>query len=293
MNAEEIAKLCDALSITEKEMPAHTLNVTLTDRGKKRLAMCIVGKVLTSRLVKKEVFIDVMSKIWRVSGGVDIEPIKGNIFAFYFTNDEDRMRVLRGGPWSFDRAIIIFDEPTGTRDISNLRFNYVDFWVQIHNLPLLCMNEEIGITLGSLIGEVRDYDSGITSDASGRYIRVRVTIPVDKPLQRSLRVDLLGDEKISTMLLRYERLLDYCFKCGRLGHLLDECVEKVNVRDLSSDASRKLGVWLRAVSPPKRPFNGFGRLDKRIWSRNKAGGNSRIDSGNRNLQSNWRERHEN
>ncbi|KAK3189668.1 hypothetical protein Dsin_029229 [Dipteronia sinensis] len=151
-------------------MPAHTLDANLTNKGKKRLALCIVGKVLTSKLVKKDIFIDVMNKVWRVSGGVDIEPIKGNVFAFYFSNEEDKMLVLRGGPWSFDRAIIVFDEPTGTGDVSNLKFNSIDFWVQIHNLPLICLNEEIGISLGSLIGEVRDYDPSVTVDGSGRYL---------------------------------------------------------------------------------------------------------------------------
>lgn len=49
-----------------------------------------------------------------------------------------------------------------------------------------------------------------------RFIRVRVVIAANEPLLRSIRVDLLGNGKITTMLLRYERLLDYCFKCVRI-----------------------------------------------------------------------------
>ncbi|KAK3213213.1 hypothetical protein Dsin_017919, partial [Dipteronia sinensis] len=55
--------------------------------------------------------LEVMNKIWRVDGGVEIESVEGNIFAFFFRNMEDLHKILRGGPWSFDQAIIVFDKP--------------------------------------------------------------------------------------------------------------------------------------------------------------------------------------
>ncbi|KAK2638577.1 hypothetical protein Ddye_026372 [Dipteronia dyeriana] len=116
------------------------------------------------------------------------------------------------------------------------------------------MTKEIVTSLGEMIWEVHDFDNGITTDISGRYLRVRIMVSVDRPLLRSLWVDLLWDGNISTMLLQYERILDYCFKCGCLGHVLDECTEEVNVRYFSSEANRRLRAWLCAVSPPKRSF---------------------------------------
>ncbi|KAK1552012.1 hypothetical protein Q3G72_008886 [Acer saccharum] len=96
---------------------------------------------------------------------------------------------------------------------------------------------------------------------AGRFLRVRVTVAIDKPLQRCLLVDLLDNGKITTMLLRYERLMDYCFKCDKLGHVMDECVVEVDEeRNVLTEASRKLAVWLRASSPPKRIFRGPGRF---------------------------------
>ncbi|KAK1592120.1 hypothetical protein Q3G72_019877 [Acer saccharum] len=93
------------------------------------------------------------------------------------------------------------------------------------------------------------------------------------------------------MLLRYESLLDYCFKCGRLGHILDECTKEVNVRDLSSEDNRRLGAWISVVSPPKRPFIGTGRTNKRIWGKLKGfGGSISKYENHRSLQTNWRER---
>ncbi|TXG57172.1 hypothetical protein EZV62_018485 [Acer yangbiense] len=77
---------------------------------------------MKKKLVNKEVFMDVMNKIWRVNGGVEIEPIEGNIFAFYFKSKEDMQRILRGGPWNFDQAIIVFDKPTRAGEIAELQF---------------------------------------------------------------------------------------------------------------------------------------------------------------------------
>ncbi|TXG60642.1 hypothetical protein EZV62_015215 [Acer yangbiense] len=262
MNADEIIKLCDGLMIKEKKGPARTLDVSLKKMSENRLAMSLVGKVLKKKLINNEVFISVMNKIWRVNGGVQIKPVEGNIFVFYFSNLEDRQRILKGGPWTFDRATIVFDKPASAGEIQQMKFQLVDFWVQIHNLLLLCFTEEIGSFLGSMIGEVHDMDLVARSDGSSRFLRVRVTIKVDRPLKRCLLVDFLGDGIVTTMLLRYERLMGYCFRCDKLGHMLDECtVELEEEREVSSATSRKLAVWLRASSPPKRSFRGLGRQE--------------------------------
>ncbi|KAK1582191.1 hypothetical protein Q3G72_012621 [Acer saccharum] len=123
MNADDIASLCNGLSIHEKERPVCTLDGNLKDKGEQRLPLCLVGKVLTTKLVNKNVFIDVMNKIWRVEGGVEIDQIKGNTFEFLFKSLKDRQRVLSGGPWSFDRAILVFEKPTGEGVVDDMKFN--------------------------------------------------------------------------------------------------------------------------------------------------------------------------
>ncbi|KAK3189422.1 hypothetical protein Dsin_028983 [Dipteronia sinensis] len=264
MNAYDIASLCNAFSLKEKERPICILDPKLKNRGEQRLALCRVGKILTTKLINRDAFVDVMNRIWRVDGGVEIEPIKWNIFAFYFRNTKDRKIVLNGGPWTFDRATIAFEKPTGTGDVLEMKFNLVDYWVQIQYLPLLCMTEEIGLFLGQMIGEVRDIDLRMTTDISSLFLWVQITIPIEAPLQRSLRVDLLGSGKVTTMLLRYEILLDYCFGCGRIGHIADECSDEENLKEVPSEATRSLHVWLRATSSPKWPFMGrgiVGRMD--------------------------------
>ncbi|TXG57376.1 hypothetical protein EZV62_018689 [Acer yangbiense] len=127
-------------------------------------------------------------------------------------NQKDRRRVLIGEPWSFDNFLIVLAKPNGKGDILNIPFNKTAFWVQIHNVPLLCMTKQIGSFLGSLIGDVEEIDEGVSGDYDGKFLRVRVIINVDQPLRRILQVDVLGDREESVMLLRYEWLPDHCHR---------------------------------------------------------------------------------
>ncbi|KAK1571505.1 hypothetical protein Q3G72_018355 [Acer saccharum] len=115
MNAEEIEMLCGALSIKEKEGTVGTLDEDLKSKGEQRLSLCLVGKVMATKLVNRDAFMDVMQSIWRVNEGVKIEPVEGNVFLFHFRNMEDRKCIQTGGHWSFDRAMIVFEEPTDWR----------------------------------------------------------------------------------------------------------------------------------------------------------------------------------
>ena len=63
MNAEDIALLCSGLSIQEKEILVRTLDGILKDKGEQRLVLCLVGKVLSTKLVNKNVLTGVMNKI--------------------------------------------------------------------------------------------------------------------------------------------------------------------------------------------------------------------------------------
>ncbi|KAK2652652.1 hypothetical protein Ddye_012508 [Dipteronia dyeriana] len=186
MNVDELAVLCSALSVMEKERHVRILDTKLKDQGARRLSLCLVGEILTSKLVNRKALIDVMTSIWHVNEGVDIEWAEGNIFVIHFKNGVDRSRLIAGGPWNFDRAIIVFEVPSGDGDIQSMRFSLTEFWVQIHNLPLICMTEEIAIFLGKMIGEVRDIDLEATREGNGRYIMVKVVINVNDPLMRCL-----------------------------------------------------------------------------------------------------------
>ena len=80
-----------------------------------------------------------------------------------------------------------------------------------------------------------------------RFLRVRVEVPLDKPLRRGgLVVSPKRDE--ARVIFRYERLVGWCFACGRLGHELKEC-KTASEEDKNG---RPYGEWLK-VSNRVRP----------------------------------------
>ncbi|KAL5739486.1 hypothetical protein ACOSQ2_028666 [Xanthoceras sorbifolium] len=225
MDEVEIAKLCESLSLSDKDGPIATMDNDLKKNGVQKLALSLVGKVITNKVINREAFRSVIPKIWKTSQGVDIEALGNNTFVFSFRNSVDRKRIMAGGPWNFDRSLIVLEEPKDNGVIGSLKFTQAEFWVQVHNVPLVCMTREIGLFLGRKIGAVRELDLGATGDCMGKFLRIRVLIDISKSLRRCIRVALNGTGKATTMLLHYERLPEFCSQCGFIGHATRECIE--------------------------------------------------------------------
>ncbi|KAK3226085.1 hypothetical protein Dsin_005947 [Dipteronia sinensis] len=246
MDSEDIASLCTSLTISNCNGPVQLLDGKLMDDAIHRMSLCMVGKILLSKRVNREAFIRVIGKIWQVNKGVNIESVTGNTFTFHFKDVHDLNRVVSEGPWSFDNALIAMERRVGKGTIESLNFNHEDFWVQIHQVPLLCMTREIRGFLGGLIGQVLDVDGGASGDCVGKFMRVRVQVDIKKPLKRCLRVDILGDGSKTVIVLRYERLSNHCFKCGMVNHTTTECPENELNPIVNGKEKPPFGFWLRA-----------------------------------------------
>ncbi|CAL1371022.1 unnamed protein product [Linum trigynum] len=85
------------------------------------------------------------------------------------------------------------------------------------------------------------------SGVSSEFLRVRVSIPIQKPLRRIVKMQ--SKEGPISYKVGYERLPIYCFKCGTLGHLKRSCPLGQNSE---TDDNDPYGSWLRADSPLKK-----------------------------------------
>ncbi|KAL5749548.1 hypothetical protein ACOSP7_024151 [Xanthoceras sorbifolium] len=114
------------------------------------------------------------------------------------------------------------------------------------------MNRDMGLFLGGLIGAVQEIDGGDSGDCLGKFLRVRVLINVQQPLKRGLRFAFGAGGEVCSALLCYERLPNFCFYCGCMGHLLREC--HVNKLGVLEAAEMKFGGWLRAPTAGRLKF---------------------------------------
>ena len=64
-----------------------------------------------------------------------------------------------------------------------VRFTSMPMWVQVWGLPFDLLLEEVGMDIGSGLGEVLKIDLKAFSFDQARFIKVRVELPLDKPLR--------------------------------------------------------------------------------------------------------------
>ena len=77
------------------------------------------------------------------------------------------------------------------------------------------MNEKIEAVLEESIGVVEEVETDDGKRAWGRYLKIRVSINVSKPLKQGKMMTVVGGGKVLAT-FRYERLADYCYTCSKL-----------------------------------------------------------------------------
>ncbi|KAL5814842.1 hypothetical protein ACOSQ3_025621 [Xanthoceras sorbifolium] len=189
MEPEEIARRWAKLSLSDDDGLIAKVDEGLKAEGIRRLSLSLIGKLVSNREVNMEAFRNTIASIWRTKSEVEVESIGG-------------------GPWSFDKNLLVLKEAVSIGRISEIDFSLAPFWIQIYNLPLACMNRNMGLFLGGLIGV---------------FLRVRVLIDVQQTLKRGLRFVFGDGGEVCSALLCYERLPNFCFYCGCMGYLLREC----------------------------------------------------------------------
>ncbi|TXG57142.1 hypothetical protein EZV62_018455 [Acer yangbiense] len=245
MTEADITKLYENLSITDEDVAIHEMLEATGEDGAEDVERCLVGKVLAGKNVNREAFKGIIEQIWSPFGHVEIELVSDNVFMFYFINSENRNRVWHRGPWHFGNSLIVLENPVGSGNIAQLAFNKADFWVQIHEIPILCMNRKTAKWLAEHIGEVVDIPSE-SRECWGKYMRVKVRIDITKPLKRWLRLKLGKTEEVTRVSLKYERLPEFCFTCGKIGHGIKVCIDEEARKMVVEGYLNRFGSWLKA-----------------------------------------------
>ncbi|KAL0375752.1 UNVERIFIED_CONTAM: hypothetical protein Scaly_0692800 [Sesamum calycinum] len=80
-------------------------------------------------------------------------------------------------------------------------------------------------------------------------MRIRVSMEVSKPLKRVLKLHTtLGDEQLLSF--TYERLPNFCYLCGCLGHLSKFCELRFAEDFTDPGEATPFGPWMRATNLP-------------------------------------------
>jgi hypothetical protein len=234
----------------EVEAPDAALE-PLVDRG----TACAVGKLLEERTVGKEILKTPMIRAWQPTGWVSFKTLGPNLFLIEFQHEWDKVRIMEGCPWKFDRDLFSMAEFDGRTPPSELEFEKVPFWVRMYDMPLACMSREMGQRIGASMGVVEEVDVDEAGVGWGEFLRVRIVLDVTKPLLRGRFLKLR--DKTIWITFHYERIPRFCFMCGVIKHGGRGCVKPGGRMLPENENLQQFGPWLR-VSLPNRFGGGEG-----------------------------------
>ncbi|KAL8491040.1 hypothetical protein ACS0TY_022890 [Phlomoides rotata] len=122
-------------------------------------------------------------------------------------------------------------------------------------------SESIGRTLGNFMGCFLEYDASNVNAVWREYMRIRVDIDIDLSLKRCKKIKL-GTSATILVSFKYEKLISFCFICGRLGHTESFCDVLFNYED--GNVKCEWGTFFRA--PDRRIALAHGDL----WLRKRS-----------------------
>lgn len=179
-----------------------------------------IGKLQAERTIRGEVIRNTMLKIWRTSKPFSIQEIGTNMYICIFEYLLNMRRIVKGKHWlfySFLLSLKPFDECIPP---SRMGFTKEEFSVQFHDLPLGCMNTDIGTHIGNSLGQVMECDVDDNGNA-GKVFRIRIEIDLLKTLSRGRTINVKGERLCVP--ITYEKLPRISFWCGKLVHGQRNC----------------------------------------------------------------------
>uniref|UniRef100_A0A803PBD0 Uncharacterized protein n=1 Tax=Cannabis sativa TaxID=3483 RepID=A0A803PBD0_CANSA len=106
-------------------------------------------------------------------------------------------------PWHFQNHHIVLREPCALQEVTEDSLHQSPFWIQLHRLPFLSKSKAIAMWAGNIVGSYLDVDEDSLNE--GKMARIR---------------DSRDEFWVE---FRYERLPEFCFECGIIGHPFEHC----------------------------------------------------------------------
>ncbi|KAK3012916.1 hypothetical protein RJ639_009673 [Escallonia herrerae] len=217
----------------------------------KESALTLVAKVISPKKINAKLAYSILLKAWNPSKGMQVKHQEDNVFSISFNHEWDRKRILDARPWSIMSSHLVLRDWPANLTLDELEFHHSPFWIRIYGLPPNQMTKSNAERIGARIGELKDID--FTADGNFawyKFLRIQVVLDIRQPIHTGFHRTKEASST-SWIHLRYERLPDFCFNCGRIGHVHKGCSQMP--LSFPETKTNPYGPWLRADSSGSFP----------------------------------------
>ncbi|XP_030930790.1 uncharacterized protein LOC115956604 [Quercus lobata] len=230
-----------SLKLTKEEEEGIQLSIPSRAEWLEECQLSLFGKLLSNPQQNQRALKSTLRSAWKMGSDLRIVEVGNDILHFKFNSKYQMEWVEKNGPWNFDNNLLLLCRWRKGLTAANISFSHSSFWVQIWGIPFELMIEETGKAVGDKIGKLLEVDKRSWQLDQAKYMRVRVEIPLNKPLQRGGYL-LNGEGEKVWVTFKYERLPTVCYKCGILGHDDRHCEEL----GLEQVTEYQYDDWIRA-----------------------------------------------
>lgn len=117
---------------------------------------------------------------------------------------------------------LILKEREESLSINQTQFKTSTFIVQIHGFPPMYMHEGTTRLVGSKIGKIHNSSLNRKCVVAQRYLKLRMDINIENPIPAGFFFGKREGYEVWIQ-FKYKILLDYCYTCGMLNHVVGRC----------------------------------------------------------------------
>uniref|UniRef100_A0A803P0U8 Zinc knuckle CX2CX4HX4C domain-containing protein n=1 Tax=Cannabis sativa TaxID=3483 RepID=A0A803P0U8_CANSA len=251
-----IPTMSSALSVREKEV----INLSgLNTPPPRPIVHRLLCRIFSKRGYNPKQFKNFIISQWLGRFEVSISDYDSNTdsYTVSFGCEGDLRRVLSKEPWHFHNQHMILCPPSVLQNASMDSYTITPFWIQVYRLPFLSKSEALAKILGNMVGTFLEVHEDSLNEGWGPFLRMRVGIDVSKPLLRGQLVSFPWMANEMWLDYRYERLPDFYYECGIIGHVFDKCPSFLEKLDEGLHPDLPYGPWMEGSSLPKSSYDKY------------------------------------
>jgi hypothetical protein len=170
------------------------------------------------REISKATVRETLQSAWKFLKFLSMESIGNSTYVFTFDNEQDMQKIQDLSPWNIRGHPFVLKHWDRSMAMNELDFSECVFWIQVHDLPLELMTHQNAEILRNQLGTFicTEFDGSSVSQRKN-FLRIKVLLPLNNPLIIGFN-QARSNRHPSWVHLKYERLSEFCFNCGRLGH---------------------------------------------------------------------------